>query len=343
MHENRPKTSFPQNVFNMLEKQAAIGAWMINFSTNEMKWSVGMYKIIGMDPDIVHPSASLLSGLVHPEDLENFNRAGTFEVFQTVNESRFRIIRPDGRMVWLNSRWNSFYGTDGKPEHRFGFSMDVTAFEKAQNALSQQISVYRKVADQLDMSILLADAKGNFLHAPDWKGLSTTQMSFSFGQFRIDLVHPDDEADVRCKWEHALAQGSEFKASYRLQQPNGRYTLVHTRGFPERGEDGDLSYWICISSPAPAILGSVETTKETGWATVDVLSADYVRAARALLGWTATQLAREAGVSFSTVRRIENGEATPRSTGHSAVLDALGRAGISFGRHEDGSMSMRLI
>ena len=39
-----------------------------------------------------------------------------------------------------------------------------------------------------------------------------------------------------------------------------------------------------------------------------MISGAQVRAARALLGWTAKELARKAGVGISTVQRIENAD-----------------------------------
>jgi transcriptional regulator with XRE-family HTH domain len=42
-----------------------------------------------------------------------------------------------------------------------------------------------------------------------------------------------------------------------------------------------------------------------------MISGAQVRAARALLGWTAKELARKANVGISTVQRIENSAGPP--------------------------------
>ena len=55
-----------------------------------------------------------------------------------------------------------------------------------------------------------------------------------------------------------------------------------------------------------------------------------LRAARALLNWPAEKLAEEAGVSRSTIRRLENGEATttPRRGSVEKILSVLARHNI---------------
>ena len=57
-----------------------------------------------------------------------------------------------------------------------------------------------------------------------------------------------------------------------------------------------------------------------------------MKAARALVGWEQTDLARKAGVAISTVRRMESfqGEIGARTSTLSLVTKALERAGIEF-------------
>lgn len=59
-------------------------------------------------------------------------------------------------------------------------------------------------------------------------------------------------------------------------------------------------------------------------------TAAQVKAARALLAWTQTQLAKEAGVATSTVADFERGERTPVANNAAAIASALERHGIHF-------------
>jgi DNA-binding XRE family transcriptional regulator len=55
-----------------------------------------------------------------------------------------------------------------------------------------------------------------------------------------------------------------------------------------------------------------------------------VRAARALLGWSQTDLAHAAGLKLQTIARFEIGEQTPLLTTMSHMIAALEAAGVRF-------------
>jgi transcriptional regulator with XRE-family HTH domain len=66
--------------------------------------------------------------------------------------------------------------------------------------------------------------------------------------------------------------------------------------------------------------------------TVDEFSPRQSRAARALLGWSQQDLAKNAGVGVSTVADFERGQRTPTKENAEAMRTALEKAGITFRR-----------
>lgn len=63
-----------------------------------------------------------------------------------------------------------------------------------------------------------------------------------------------------------------------------------------------------------------------------MLSSAQIRAARALVRWSAQELADKAGVGISTVQRMENAEGVPSASGKNlaAIQQALEAAGVIF-------------
>jgi transcriptional regulator with XRE-family HTH domain len=61
-----------------------------------------------------------------------------------------------------------------------------------------------------------------------------------------------------------------------------------------------------------------------------VLRPEQCRAARSLLGWSQTRLAREAGLKVLALRRFENGHTDPRASTLAAIERALSLAGIEL-------------
>jgi len=73
------------------------------------------------------------------------------------------------------------------------------------------------------------------------------------------------------------------------------------------------------------------------------LSSEQFRAARALLGWSQTQLAKEAGLSLPTVKRVET-ETGPKvsDAARVALKRALDLNGVEFIEENGGGPGVRL-
>ena len=81
-----------------------------------------------------------------------------------------------------------------------------------------------------------------------------------------------------------------------------------------------------------------------GQAERNALSAAQIRAARALLGWSADELSRESAVSLRTIRRAElaQGNTSMTSANDLAIRRAFERAGVIFIDDNGGGPGVRL-
>ena len=71
----------------------------------------------------------------------------------------------------------------------------------------------------------------------------------------------------------------------------------------------------------------------------DMIQADQIKAARALLGWGQADLAKAAGVSVVSVKRIEAGSHAANSATLEAIEAALDKAGVAI--LESGAASLQ--
>jgi hypothetical protein len=76
-----------------------------------------------------------------------------------------------------------------------------------------------------------------------------------------------------------------------------------------------------------------------------MLSSGQIRAARALLRWTADDLAKESVIGVATIRRLELQDGVPKTNTNTLVLikKTLERVGIEFIGDPDNSPGVRLI
>jgi transcriptional regulator with XRE-family HTH domain len=75
---------------------------------------------------------------------------------------------------------------------------------------------------------------------------------------------------------------------------------------------------------------------------MDMLLAQQIRGARAMLGLTQAELAREAGIPAATLDAIERGEPDPKPATLRALKVALERAGVAFIEQNGGGPGVRL-
>lgn len=76
-----------------------------------------------------------------------------------------------------------------------------------------------------------------------------------------------------------------------------------------------------------------------------MLTAAQIRAARAMLGWKQTDLAKAADISEMSVKNIERGATDPRVSTMDAIQKALEKGGVLFldpGQTRDGGAGVRL-
>jgi transcriptional regulator with XRE-family HTH domain len=70
-----------------------------------------------------------------------------------------------------------------------------------------------------------------------------------------------------------------------------------------------------------------------------------IRAARALLGWSQTTLARSAGIGLATLQRIEQSKGVVKANFETVlkIQKTLENAGIRFTEDEAGEVGIRLV
>lgn len=94
---------------------------------------------------------------------------------------------------------------------------------------------------------------------------------------------------------------------------------------------------VMVPSPADRPLTPCAATK---WdAAVNVLG-PHLRAARALLGWAMSDLARVSGLSLSTIRRLEQNAQSVSVRNHRSAVEALQAGGVRFFALSDGTVAL---
>ncbi|MGA9162792.1 MAG: PAS domain-containing protein [Actinomycetota bacterium] len=91
-------------------------------------------EIFGLSSEELRSNPTRLGTFVHPDDRERVYEANARaeETGEPFNEE-FRIVRRDGRVVWLDSRAVLVRDDDGRPRYWQGVAIDVTAHRELEN------------------------------------------------------------------------------------------------------------------------------------------------------------------------------------------------------------------
>lgn len=177
---------------------------------------------------------------------------------------------------------------------------------------------------------------GSVEQLPEWAALTGQTPEQLAGEGWMDVLHPDDFERVRMAWRTSVMYGSEYNTDYRVRFADGVFRRVNPRGIATLDDDGAVDHWIGAVFPVAAMLrgsaraqldGRIRLRKDRY---TDITPAT-LRAARGALNLSAAKLAEEAGVSLSTMRRLEEDEREAGKMGPTSIariVNALSRRGL---------------
>jgi two-component system sensor histidine kinase/response regulator len=103
---------------------AHVGSWEWNLDTDEVVWSEELAAIFGHTIEDTAHKPSDWMGTVHPDDVEQVNRAVDEAMNLGSTENEYRIIRPDGEVRWLLGHRRGIDGLNGR--RMVGTIQDIT-------------------------------------------------------------------------------------------------------------------------------------------------------------------------------------------------------------------------
>lgn len=324
-----------RHLLRLIEDRGDVGFWSSNFETGEDTASIGLYRILG-----VHPSAPMscqkLVALTHPDDRPRTQHMGQLVRSGQPFEREFRIVRPDGTLRWILNKAEVIFSEEGKPVHAVGLVQDVTWKYDAQLSLDQSEGRHDAILSALGAVVWTANAEGGAQPSQSWQTLTGQSAGEMIGDGWLKAIHPDDREQIRGAFANAVSQKTVYEAECRVRRADGTYRWIDVRGAPALRSDGTVVQWvgICVEAMPRVSDGSIIPSADDSQDKVEFDQQPthaQIRGARGILGWSVGDLAAAAGVSVSTIRRIEDGEIESiRRTSLVRIRAALENAGIAF-------------
>lgn len=288
----------------LVEDQGGLGFWSADPASERVSCTAGLLTLLGLPLDAALTFGSLVR-VMHPDDQSLLGLWPRTLASGQAIDCEYRVVRGDGTVRWVRNKAEVVLDAEGRPVRALGVVSDITARQEARQMAAMGQERYQALVRAIAVVVWSASPDGGNRAGADWTRLTGQPAEEMIGYGWLDVIHPDDRARTREAWNTAVAHQSLYDTDYRIRCEDGVYRWFNARGAPILNRDGTIREWVgvCLSlggsgrfrkGPEPAATGR------------ERLTAGQVRAARALLGWTADRLAEVTGISVSTVARIED-------------------------------------
>jgi len=140
-----------QESFRLALEASRAGAFDWHIPSNQMRWTDGHYRILGIEPKSVPPSYELWRRHIHPDDVEHVDR--TVDDALAGNQryrAEFRILRAtDGLERWIEAQGLTF-SESGRALRMVGVVADVTDRRLAEARLRESEAALREADRRKD-------------------------------------------------------------------------------------------------------------------------------------------------------------------------------------------------
>ena len=149
-------------------------------------------KILGLTGVPTSETRHQFSSRVHPDDLANFNAAvADLTPENPTAQISYRVLRPDGAVIWLEKSGRAFFDAQGKMLRMIGIVADITDRKLAEEALRQSEDRLRLLLDSTAEAIYGMDLEGRctFCNPACLRALGYERVDELLGKNMHDLIH----------------------------------------------------------------------------------------------------------------------------------------------------------
>ena len=213
---------------------ARLGSWTSDPLTGEVWWSEALFEIFGLDATVQQPSAEAFFDLVHPEDRSKAIsrsisiRAGIPEV-----ATDLRIVRPDGKVVWIHSRAKSTIDASGQTVLIEGTDQDITERKRVEQQLTESQNYSQAIIQATPECIKLVKRNGDLIemNATGLAMIGADSFDLVAGSSVFDLVVPEHR-EAYIHFHNQVCNGEYGTHEFDITRLSGQRCSMESQAVP---------------------------------------------------------------------------------------------------------------
>jgi len=149
------------------QELSRMASWDWHFADNSITWAGDVVSLFGRSADEMTHFDSFIDS-IHTEDVEKVRQELQKSIDTTTNyRSEFRVIHPDGTVIWLLGQGGAKYDNDGQATNLAGMVVDITERKLAEKALKVSEEKYRSLVESALTGILIIDENHKLTYSND--------------------------------------------------------------------------------------------------------------------------------------------------------------------------------
>jgi PAS domain S-box-containing protein len=133
---------------------AQIAAWEWHLASGQMRWSTDPEVLFGFPKGSFGQELRIVRA-VHAQDKSRVEGAAALALETGTYETEYRVVRPDGSVVWIKERGRVFADADG--DRMVGISRDVTSERESAQERERLLKNAREARDEAETQSRLKD------------------------------------------------------------------------------------------------------------------------------------------------------------------------------------------
>ena len=222
-----------RQTLELAQEHGCVGLFARNLQTGQGWWDRHCFRIFGLDPAQGVPQATAASRLIHPEDRASFGERYAHALREGGRFStRWRAVRPDGEIRYLNSSYEVRLGPQGQPLSMVGALFDDSDAVQRTRAELRVLERLSRVGELAGVSIWHIDWPSQTVRFNSvgrrFMGLPVSQSTIALADVRA-TVHSEDMRAVEQAALRALAGEEIVDLTARYRHADGTWRTLLTR------------------------------------------------------------------------------------------------------------------
>ena len=230
-------------MLTLAEEAGGIGLWDWDMAAPRVRWSPGVFRIMGIAPADAPPSPRNLLGRVNPDDLDRLADVNA----QAIRHGQaytvdYRSRGDDGQERWLHARGQIHRNAAGRAVRLVGYILDVTERYRAAEQLRESEARFRNLADSAPALLWISEPAGARAF------VNSAYVAFLGGSYddalKVDWrtrLHPDDLQRIIREQVAGESSRKPFTLEARYRRADGEWRWLRSFSQPRIDPAGAFS------------------------------------------------------------------------------------------------------